>query len=151
MRAIHEQIEEDAAHHQAVMAARFHDLHRHTLFELGEIQYATRQRLRHLRSVQAGNALPSLLALIAAAWSIAFIAGAFGPALQQLPDRRGEFRMVEQELITKAMTARWEADAQRRCASGGGDNTGYIATADGGIVCTDKRGRRQLARGGKSQ
>jgi hypothetical protein len=37
--------------------------------------------------------------------------------------------------------AQEEATARARCARQEGDNTGYIATARGGIVCTDKRGR----------
>jgi hypothetical protein len=88
---------------------------------------------------QRGNALPQLLLGIAGAGVIALTLGVFGPSLDDVPDMTPA-ELLEQD--SQAMAARWEAEARRRCALIGGDNTGYIPVAGGGIVCTDKRGRK---------
>jgi hypothetical protein len=83
---------------------------------------------------------------LAAALLVAFVLGWFGPSLDAEPDRRHEAAQADQQLRAELMVERWEADARHRCAEQGGDNTGWIATANGSIVCTDKRGRRLVAR-----
>jgi hypothetical protein len=53
----------------------------------------------------------------------------------------------ERALEQEGTLAWWEADARGRCAELGGPNATYIQIAGGGIICTDKRGRKLAQRG----
>jgi hypothetical protein len=77
---------------------------------------------------------------LAATALIALALGALGPAIDAertyasygyTPDQAGEHR-------------RFELDAAARCQAAN-ENAGWNQLADGTIVCTDKRGRRQRA------
>lgn len=111
-------------------------------------QAAGQRQLAHLKEHRAarhqrGAVLPQLqavLASIAGALAIALVLGAFGPALDALPDHRGEWLQAEQELQQSGALARFEAEARERCTRLGSENSGYIQVDGGAIVCTTKRG-----------
>ncbi|WP_372826507.1 hypothetical protein [Polaromonas sp.] len=71
---------------------------------------------------------------------VAFIALALGWLGPQL-DRERTYGSYGYTPEAAGEVAQTEAIARTRCARHEFDNTSYIATADGGIVCTDKRGR----------
>lgn len=89
-----------------------------------------------------GSAANALLTPIAGAVAIALALSWLGPALEDEPDRRHESAAADKAWREEVMADRWEADARRRCAAFTGDNGTYIRVAGGGIVCTDKRGRK---------
>lgn len=77
------------------------------------------------------------LEILAVCVFVTFVLGWFGPAIDRraysdygyTPEQVGEY-------------ARLDAEARHRCSTDPGDNTAWIQTADGTIICTDKRGRR---------
>jgi hypothetical protein len=92
---------------------------------------------------EIGQALTSLLGAIGIAAALAGV----GPWLDAQPDRRAEAIQADELLSRQRLAERWEREAREKCAAIGGDNTGYIRTAYGGIVCTDKRGRKIAQKG----
>lgn len=72
---------------------------------------------------------------------IALVLGWLGPALDAPTRSYASYGYTpEQQAIHRQL----EDDARERCARDRdrGENAGYVITADGAIVCTDKRGRR---------
>lgn len=96
------------------------------------------EEVRRQFNEQSGFIRAGLLQTIAGVTFFVIVLGWLGPRIEHgasyssygyTPELAGE--------VAQAETA-----AHARCIRHEADNTGYIATADGGIVCTDKRGRR---------
>ena len=75
--------------------------------------------------------------------AIAGVLTVLGPILDAEPDRRHEAAQADVMLqVDAGEAARLEAEARRKCAEYRGGNGGYVRLQDGGIVCTDKHGRK---------
>jgi hypothetical protein len=103
---------------------------------------AERDRRRRFIHREGGHAQTTLLQTIAGVIFFALVLGWLGPKLE---DRTYGSYGYTPEQTSEA--AQFDAEARARCARHEQDNTGYIATAAGGIICTDKRGRRLATRG----
>lgn len=88
------------------------------------------------------------VAMFAGAITVAAVLAGVGPWLDDQPDRRHEARQADEEAQLQRLAERWDREARTKCAEAGGENAGYIRTAWGGIVCTDKRGRKLVAQKG---
>lgn len=76
---------------------------------------------------------------------LALILGWLGPALDGMEDHSAEWAeaaRIQEQLQRDGEIALLEAEARAKCAAITGENGSYIPVQGGGIVCTDKRGRR---------
>jgi hypothetical protein len=82
----------------------------------------------------------ALLESFAGAAAIALILGVFGPALDAPTRSYASYGYTPEQQVDHR---RLDRDAHQRCADDArGENAGYVITADGAVVCTDKHGRR---------
>lgn len=96
------------------------------------------QEVRRKFNEESGFIRAGLLQTITGVTFFVIVLGWLGPRIEHGADYSSYGYTPE----LAGEVAQAEATARARCARHEADNTGYIPTADGGIVCTDKRGRR---------